>query len=49
MDAWRARTGISKPPVRFVWDDFELDFIENQNYVNWEDLALQDAYFRITP
>ncbi len=43
MDAWRARTGISKPPVRFVWDDFELDFIENQNYVNWEDLALQDA------
>ena len=43
MDAWRARTGITKPPVRFVWDDFELDLIENNNFVNWEDLALQDA------
>ena len=43
MDAWRARLGISSPPTRFVWKDFELDLIENQNFVNWEELALQDA------
>lgn len=43
MDAWRARTGLSNPPVKFVWDEFELDLIENQNFVNWENLALQDA------
>lgn len=43
MDAWRARTGIENPPFSFVWDDFELELIENQNFVNWEDLALNDA------
>ena len=43
MDAWRARLGISSPPTRFVWKDFELDLVENQNFVNWEELALQDA------
>jgi TonB-linked SusC/RagA family outer membrane protein len=42
-DAWRARLGISSPPLRFVWQNFELDLIENQNFVNWENLALQDA------
>ena len=42
-DAWRARVGVSNPPLSFVWDNFELDLINNQNFVNWEDLALQDA------
>ncbi|MGB2085973.1 MAG: SusC/RagA family TonB-linked outer membrane protein [Flavobacteriaceae bacterium] len=43
MDAWRARTGLDNPPVKFVWEEFELELIENQNFVNWEDLALNDA------
>lgn len=43
MDAWRARTGVPNPPLSFVWDDFELEFIENQNFVDWESLALNDA------
>ena len=42
-DAWRARVGVNNPPLNFVWDNFELDLINNQNFVNWEDLALQDA------
>ena len=43
MDAWRARTGLAKPPTKFVWEEFELDLINNENFVNWEDLALRDA------
>ena len=43
MDAWRARTGIDNPPLQFVWSEFELDLIENQNFVNWENLAFNDA------
>ena len=43
MDAWRARTGLAKPPSKFVWEEFELQLIENQNFVDWEDLALRDA------
>ena len=29
MDAWRARTGLSNPPASVVWDDYEIDLIEN--------------------
>ena len=43
MDAWRARLAIDSPPLRFVWQDFELDLIRNGNFVDWENLALQDA------
>lgn len=43
MDAWRARTGLSNPPSSVVWDDYEIDLIENGNYVDWQDLALNDA------
>ena len=43
MDSWRARTGVANPPLSFVWDEFELDLINNQNFVDWEDLALNDA------
>jgi len=43
MNAWKARTGLSNPPAKVVWDDYELDLIENGNYVDWQDLALQDA------
>ena len=32
MDAWRARTGLAKPPTKFVWEEFELDLINNQNF-----------------
>ena len=42
-DAWKARTGLAKPPVKFVWNDYELNMIENEDFVNWEDLALRDA------
>ena len=43
MDAWRMRTGVDNPPYSFVWSDFEFDLIENQRFVNWEKLALNDA------
>ena len=43
MDAWRMRTGVENPPYSFVWSDFEFDLIENQRFVNWEKLALNDA------
>lgn len=43
MNAWKTRTGLSSPPARLVWDDYEIDLIEGGNYVNWQDLALQDA------
>lgn len=43
MDAWKTRTGLSNPPARLVWDDYEIDLIEGGNYVDWQDLALQDA------
>jgi len=43
MDAWRARTGLSNPPASVVWDDYEINLIENGNYVDWQDLALNDA------
>lgn len=43
MNAWKARTGLSNPPVKVVWDDYEIDLIEGGNYVDWQDLALQDA------
>lgn len=42
-DAWKARLGLENPPLRFVWNEFELDLIYNDNIVNWEDLALNDA------
>ncbi len=42
-DAWKARLGMENPPLRFVWNEFELDLIYNDNIVNWEDLALNDA------
>jgi TonB-linked SusC/RagA family outer membrane protein len=42
-DAWKARLGIETPPLRFVWNEFELDLIYNDNIVNWEDLAINDA------
>ena len=35
--------GLAKPPTKFVWEEFELDLINNENFVNWEDLALRDA------
>ena len=43
MDAWRMRTGVANPPYSFVWSDFEFNLIENQRFVNWENLALNDA------
>jgi len=43
LDAWRTRTGVTNPPLSFVWSEFELDLIENQRFVNWENLALNDA------
>lgn len=43
MNAWRARTGLSNPPASVVWDDYEINLIENGNYVDWQDLALNDA------
>lgn len=43
IDAWRARTGVTNPPLSFVWSEFELGLIENQRFVNWENLALNDA------
>lgn len=43
MDAWRARLGVNKPPLKFVWNEYELDLINNNNIVDWEDLALNDA------
>lgn len=42
-DAWKARLGTENPPLRFVWNDFELDLIYNDNLVNWENLAINDA------
>ena len=42
-DAWKARLDLENPPLRFVWNEFELDLIYNDNIVNWEDLALNDA------
>lgn len=42
-DAWKARLGLENPPLRFVWNEFELDLIYNDNIVDWEDLALNDA------
>ena len=42
-DAWKARLGIENPPLKFVWNEFELDLIRNDNLVNWEDLAINDA------
>jgi TonB-linked SusC/RagA family outer membrane protein len=42
-DAWKARLGIENPPLKFVWNEFELDLIKNDNLVNWEDLAINDA------
>lgn len=42
-NAWRARTGLSNPPLSVVWDDYELDLIKSGNYVDWQDLALRDA------
>ena len=43
MAAWRARLGVDNPPLKFVWNEYELDFIENNNVVDWENLALNDA------
>lgn len=43
MDAFRARFKTDNPPLQYVWNQVELDLIENKNYVNWEDLALTDA------
>ena len=43
MDAWKARLGVDNPPLKFVWNENELDFIYNDNIVDWEDLALNDA------
>src|SRR5210317_88960 len=43
MAAWRARLGVDNPPLKFVWNENELDFIYNDNIVDWEDLALNDA------
>jgi len=42
-DAWKARLGVDKPPLRFVWNEFELDLIYNDNLVDWEELAIEDA------
>ncbi len=42
-DAWKARLGLDRPPLKFVWNEFELDLIYNDNIVNWEDLAINDA------
>ena len=42
-DAWKARLDLENPPLRFVWNEFELDLIYNDNIVDWEDLALNDA------
>jgi len=43
LDAFRARFGVQNPPANYVWNSIELDLIENNNYVDWEDLALTDA------
>jgi len=40
LDAFRARFGVQNPPANYVWNSIELDLIENNNYVDWEDLAL---------
>ena len=42
-DAWKARLNLENPPLRFVWNEFELDLIKNDNIVDWENLALNDA------
>ena len=42
-DAWKARLDLENPPLRFVWNEFELDLIKNDNIVDWENLALNDA------
>jgi len=42
-DAWKARLGVDNPPLKFVWNEYELDLIYNDNIVDWEDLALNDA------
>lgn len=42
-DAWKARLGVENPPLRFVWNEYELDLIYNDNLVDWEDLAINDA------
>ncbi len=42
-DAWKARLNLENPPLRFVWNEFELDLIKNDNIVDWENLTLNDA------